>query len=154
MQTPWPTTNLTSPHPPTSFVSLAGSRLVVVDLRNPDPTVGPGDAKTLVVAGFPDKVKHYRPMVIHLLWNRETNQMELPKDMDKDTPIITHCSAGRRGQMAKEFLEQNGFTNVLNGGGPKEKECWAEFGGKWECWGVFSSVAAILVHLSYELEVH
>ena len=113
-----------------SFVSSARSRLVVVDLRNPNPTVEPGDAKTLVVAGFSDKVKHYRPMVIHLPWNCETNQMELPKDMDKDTPIITHCSAGRRGQMAKEFLEQNGFTNVLNGGGPKEKECWAEFGGK------------------------
>ncbi|KAL7479327.1 hypothetical protein ACHAW6_005067 [Cyclotella cf. meneghiniana] len=113
-----------------SFVSSAGSRLVVVDLRHPDPTVEPGDAETLAAAGLPDKVKHYRPMAIHLPWNRETNRMDLPKDVAKDTPIITHCSAGRRGQMAKEFLEKNGFTNVMNGGGPKEAECWAEFGGK------------------------
>jgi hypothetical protein len=25
--------------------------------------------------------------------------------------------------------KQNGFTNVLNGGGPKETDCWDEFGG-------------------------
>jgi len=31
---------------------------------------------------------------------------------------------GGRGQLAKEFLECNGFTNVLNGGGPKETDCW------------------------------
>ena len=63
-------------------------------------------------------------------WSRETNQMDLPENAAKDTPIITHCGGGGRGQMAKEFLEKNGFTNVLNGGGPKETECWAEFGHK------------------------
>lgn len=55
--------------------------------------------------------------------------MPLP-DLPKDTPIITHCGGGGRGQLAKEFLEQHGFQNVLNGGGPKETDCWAEFGHK------------------------
>jgi rhodanese-related sulfurtransferase len=54
--------------------------------------------------------------------------MPLPNVMDKDTPIITHCGGGGRGQKAKEYLEANGFTNVLNGGGPKETDCWNEFG--------------------------
>jgi rhodanese-related sulfurtransferase len=102
----------------------------VIDARHPDPAVEPGDAKSLAVAGFPDKVQNYRPMAINLPWNRETNQMDLPENVDMDTPIITHCGGGGRGQLAKEFLEKNGFTNVLNGGGPKEKECWAEYGDK------------------------
>ncbi len=51
-----------------------------------------------------------------------------PSDITKDTPIITHCGGGGRGQLAKDFLEMNGFSNVLNGGGPKETECWNEFG--------------------------
>ncbi|KAL7485964.1 hypothetical protein ACHAW6_011557 [Cyclotella cf. meneghiniana] len=113
-----------------SFVSSAGSRLLVIDVRHPDPAVEPGDAKSLAVAGFPDKVKNYRPMAINLPWNRETNQMDLPENVQADTPIITHCGGGGRGQLAKDFLEKNGFTNVLNGGGPKEKECWAEYGYK------------------------
>ena len=57
--------------------------------------------------------------------------MPLPPDsVPKDAPMITHCGGGGRGQLAKEYLEKNGYTNVLNGGGPKETECWAEFGSK------------------------
>lgn len=44
--------------------------------------------------------------------------------------IITHCGGGGRGQKAKLFLEANGFGNVVNGGGPEDSECWAEFGTK------------------------
>jgi rhodanese-related sulfurtransferase len=109
------------------FVSNAGSKLLVVDVRHPDPAVEPGDAKSLAVAGFPDG--KYRPNAINLPWSRESNGMELPS-VEKDTPIITHCGGGGRGQKAKEYLETNGFTNVLNGGGPKETECWAEYGDK------------------------
>ena len=111
------------------FVSNAGSKLLVVDLRHPDPTVEPDDAKSLAIAGFPDITKNYRPHAINLPWSRENNGMELPS-VDKDTPIITHCVGGLRGQKAKEYLEKNGFTNVLNGGGLKETECWAEYGDK------------------------
>ena len=109
------------------FVSTAGSKLLVVDVRHPDASVEPGDAKSLAVAGFPDG--KYRPQAVSLPWSRESDSMELP-DAEKDTPIITHCGGGGRGQKAKDYLTKNGFTNVLNGGGPKETECWAEFGDK------------------------
>ncbi len=44
--------------------------------------------------------------------------------------VITHCGGGGRGQKAKLFLEANGFKNVLNGGGPEDKDCWATFSAK------------------------
>ena len=118
-----------SPSDLQSFVSSAGSRLLVVDLRHPDPNVEPDDVKSLAVAGLPDSSKCYRPRAVHLPWSRETNSMEIPK-VEKDTPIITHCGAGGRGQMAKSFLESHGFTKVINGGGPKELDCWAVYGEK------------------------
>ena len=49
---------------------------------------------------------------------------------DKSTPIITHCGGGGRGQKAKDYLTAQGFTNVANGGGPEDDECWAVFGAK------------------------
>ena len=118
-----------SPSELQSFVSTAGSRLLVVDVRHPDPDVEPGDVKSLAVAGFPNASNNYRPQAVNLPWSRETNSMDIP-NADKDTPIITHCGGGGRGQLAKEFLESHGFTNVINGGGPKEVDCWAEFGHK------------------------
>mmetsp|Transcript_17509 Transcript_17509/g.30151 ORF Transcript_17509/g.30151 Transcript_17509/m.30151 type:complete len:183 (+) Transcript_17509:106-654(+) len=120
---------VSSPSELKDFVSSAGSKLLVVDVRHPDATVEPGDAKSLAVAGFPDKEKDYRPQAVNLPWSRESKSMEFPV-ADKDTPIITHCGGGGRGQKAKDYLEKNGFTNVLNGGGPKETDCWAEFGDK------------------------
>ncbi len=100
----------------------------MVDVRHPDSTVEPGDVKSLAVAGFPDG-KGYRPMAVNLPWSRDARSMELPS-VDTDTPIITHCGGGGRGEKAREFLTKNGFTNVLNGGGPKETACWAEYGSK------------------------
>ena len=118
-----------SPEELQDFVTKAGDRLLVVDTRNTDFDVEPGDQKSLAVAGLPSE--SYRPKAKHLLWDRANNTMPLlPDDTPKDTPIITHCGAGTRGQLAKEFLEQHGFTNVINGGGPKEKECWAVYGHK------------------------
>lgn len=119
-----------SPSELKEFVSSAGSKLLVVDVRHPDASVEPGDVKSLAVAGFPDSTKNYRPNAINLPWSRETNSMELPSDVSKDTPIITHCGGGGRGQKAKDYLESKGYTDVLNGGGPKETDCWAEYGDK------------------------
>ena len=34
----------------------------------------------------------------------------------KAAPIITHCGGGGRGQKAKDYLDSQGFTNVVNGG--------------------------------------
>jgi rhodanese-related sulfurtransferase len=109
------------------FVSSAGSKLLVIDVRHPDASVEPSDAKSIERTGLPDPTKNYRPQAINLPWSRASNSMELP-NVDKDTPIITHCGGGWRGQEAKEYLEKHGFTNVLNGGGPREQEEWHEFG--------------------------
>mmetsp|Transcript_24381 Transcript_24381/g.50275 ORF Transcript_24381/g.50275 Transcript_24381/m.50275 type:complete len:168 (-) Transcript_24381:221-724(-) len=118
---------VSSPEELKSFVASAGSNLLVVDVRNPDADKEPGDQKSLAVAPLPSD--DTRPQGIHLVYDRETESMVLP-DVEKDTPIITHCGGGGRGQKAKDYLAANGFTNVLNGGGPKETECWAEFGDK------------------------
>jgi len=118
-----------SPSELRDFVTAAGDKLLVVDARHPDAAVEPGDAKSIAVAGFPDEAKTYRPHAVNLPWSRESGSMNLP-EAAKDTPIITHCGGGGRGQKAKDYLEKNGFTNVLNGGGPKETDCWAEFGDK------------------------
>jgi rhodanese-related sulfurtransferase len=119
----------------TAMVSSAGDALVVIDVRNPDASVEPGDQKSLAVAGLPssDGETQRRPQAKHLIWDRTTNSMPLGplEGLPKDTPIITHCGGGGRGQLAKEYLEQQaGFTNVLNGAGPKEKDLWAIYGDK------------------------
>ena len=118
---------VSSPEELKEFVATAGEKLVVVDVRNPDAGVEPGDQKSLAVAALPSE--EFRKQAVHLIWDRSANSMPLP-DVDKGTPIITHCGGGGRGQKAKDYLESNGFTSVLNGGGPKETECWAEFGEK------------------------
>jgi rhodanese-related sulfurtransferase len=116
-----------SPDELKNFVAAAGDSLVVIDTRNPDAASEPGDQKSFAVSGLPSQT--HRPQAINLIWDRSSDSMPLP-DLEKDTPIITHCGGGGRGQKAKEFLMKNGFTTVINGGGPKETECWNEFGGK------------------------
>ena len=79
-----------------------------------------------------------RPNAINLPYDRVTKSMDLSAveffdgapmlTQGKETPIITHCGGGGRGQKAKEYLEKNGFTNVINGGGPSVKEHWELFG--------------------------
>mmetsp|Transcript_9433 Transcript_9433/g.14474 ORF Transcript_9433/g.14474 Transcript_9433/m.14474 type:complete len:125 (-) Transcript_9433:208-582(-) len=118
---------VSSPEELREFVAQAGDNLLVIDVRNPDASVEPGDQRSLGVAGLPGP--GVRPQACNLIYNRETSSLPLP-DVGKDTPIITHCGGGGRGQLAKDFLIENGFANVLNGGGPKETECWNEFGDK------------------------
>ncbi|EEC45273.1 predicted protein [Phaeodactylum tricornutum CCAP 1055/1] len=122
-----PKAGVASPEELSNFVAAAGDSLVVIDTRNPDAEAEPGDQKSFAVSGLPSQT--HRPQAINLIWDRSSDSMPLP-DLEKDTPIITHCGGGGRGQKAKEFLEKNGFTTVINGGGPKEAECWNEFGGK------------------------
>eukprot|EP00980_Cylindrotheca_fusiformis_P029033 scaffold22701_cov123-Cylindrotheca_fusiformis.AAC.12 len=107
------------------FVKSAGDKLLVIDTRNADSSVEPGDQKSFAVAPLPSA--GVRPKAVNLVWDRESNSMPLP-EVEKDTFIITHCGGGGRGQKAKEFLKENGFENVVNGAGPKETDCWAEFG--------------------------
>jgi rhodanese-related sulfurtransferase len=113
-----------------AMVDSAGDKLVVVDVRNPDPEVEPGDQKSLAVAALPSTTN--RPQAIHAIWDRATNSMPMDalQDLPKDTPIITHCGGGGRGQKAKDYLQNQGFTNVLNGAGPKETDLWQVYGDK------------------------
>ena len=118
----------------TKMVESAGDKLVVVDVRNPDADKEPGDQKSLAVAPLPDPSNNkndVRPNGLHLIWDRDSASMPLPPStVAKDAPVITHCGGGGRGQKAKEFLESKGYTNVLNGAGPKETELWNVFGEK------------------------
>lgn len=102
-----------SPAELAAFVSDAGDALLVVDVRNPDSEAEPGDQKSLAVAALPSDTN--RPQALHLIWDRKSSSLPIP-DVPKDTPIITHCGGGGRGQLAKDFLLEKGFTNVLNGG--------------------------------------
>ena len=113
--------------------------IVVVDARNPDFSVEPGDAKwgaesTAPIAGTAAGAAAVpRPRAVNLVYDRVDSAMDLkplqPLLTDgMDTPIITHCGGGGRGQKAKLFLESAGYTNVINGGGPKVRELWEQFG--------------------------
>ena len=109
--------------------------VAVVDARNTDFVLEPGDEKygpggVNNIAGC-DGVS--RPRSVNLPYDRIAKNMDLvPLEplltSGKDTPIVTHCGGGGRGQKAKVFLEENGFTNVINGGGPKETTLWNIFG--------------------------
>jgi rhodanese-related sulfurtransferase len=39
------------------------------------------------------------------------------KGLKKDSPILVYCRSGRRSAMARTALEQQGYTNILDGGG-------------------------------------
>mmetsp|Transcript_44685 Transcript_44685/g.50443 ORF Transcript_44685/g.50443 Transcript_44685/m.50443 type:complete len:195 (-) Transcript_44685:98-682(-) len=122
----------------TTFVNKAGSYLVVIDVRNPDATKEPGDQKSLAVAPLPISTTNSngvegvgRSSALHLIWDREAASMPLPPaTISKNAPIITHCGGGGRGQKAKDYLESKGYTNVVNGAGPKETELWKIYGEK------------------------
>jgi len=131
------------------FLNKHGTSVVVVDARNKNFKLEPGDEKYAQnIAGNPPLIhdddyfmKHApedRPNAINLPFDRVTKSMKIDEmiffdgssmlSQGKDTPIITHCGGGGRGQRAKDYLESQGFTNVLNGGGPSVKEHWSLFG--------------------------
>jgi len=120
---------VSSPEELAAFVAAAGDALVVVDVRNTDFAVEPGDEKTHAKAPIGDPA---RKAAVNIAYDRNANSMDLTllAQTDKAAPIITHCGGGGRGQKGKDFLMANGFTNVMNGGGPEDDECWAVFGGK------------------------
>ena len=39
---------------------------------------------------------------------------ERMNELDREAEIVIHCHAGVRSQRAAEFLQQNGFKNVVN----------------------------------------
>ena len=117
----------------------AGKTVLVVDARNPDFTIEPDDEKFGGDAGtapISDCGTAKRPNALNIPFDRATGS--LPADGvellnakaggDKGVPIVTHCGGGGRGQKAKDYLIGLGYTNVVNGGGPKVTELWERFG--------------------------
>ncbi|MDD9180270.1 MULTISPECIES: rhodanese-like domain-containing protein [Aliivibrio] len=41
-------------------------------------------------------------------------------NIDKDTPIVVYCRSGARSGRAMSYLQQEGYTQVHNGGGLEE----------------------------------
>jgi rhodanese-related sulfurtransferase len=121
-----------------TFVTNAGAGLIVVDVRNPDFAVEPGDGKNNEKAPIAD-CGGARARAVNVIYDRGSSSMDLSSIPQAwieagggkaTVPVITHCGGGGRGQKAKEFLEANGFGNVVNGGGPEDDECWQVFGSK------------------------
>jgi len=121
-----------------AFVSKNdGKTIFVVDARNPDFSVEPDDETFGGPSGsapITDCGTAARPNALNIPFDRAAGC--LPKDGldaleakgDKDVPIVTHCGGGGRGQKAKDYLLGLGYTNVVNGGGPKVTELWERFG--------------------------
>ncbi len=61
---------------------------------------------------------HY-PNAINLNFETIDNTI-LTLELSKDTEIYVYCRSGRRSGLAKTMLEQQGFTNVINGINQKE----------------------------------
>ena len=49
---------------------------------------------------------------------------------DRDTPLLVHCAVGGRSARASAWLEQMGYTNVVNVKAPISR--WQAAGGEWE----------------------
>lgn len=112
------------------------SKIVIVDARNPDFSVEPSDELYGSINGkFPiaDCGTEKRPNALNVPFDRTKkalsgSNVDILQTFEKDRAIITHCGGGGRGQKSKEWLEKEGFTNVVNGGGPQVTELWDMFG--------------------------
>ena len=114
----------------------ASKKIVIVDARNPDFSVEPSDELYGSTHGkFPiaDCGTEKRPNALNAPFDRTKkalsgSNVDILQTFEKDRAIITHCGGGGRGQKSKEWLEKEGFTNVVNGGGPQVSELWDMFG--------------------------
>ncbi len=122
---------VSSPAELAAFLSRAGAHLAVVDARAPDAAAEPSSALGALAPSAA------RPRAVSAPLDRATGALPLAAipaawvdaaGGREKLFVITHCGGGGRGQKAKDFLLKNGFTNVLNGGGPEDGECWAVFG--------------------------
>lgn len=113
-----------------AFIIRAGVHLAVVDARaadaasEPSSSIGPlapSASRPRAVSAPLDRATGALPLeAIPAAWVEAAGGRA-------NLFVITHCGGGGRGQKAKDFLLKNGFVHVLNGGGPEDAECWAEF---------------------------
>ena len=113
------------------------SKITIIDSRNPDFLAEPSDELYGSSNGlFPiaDCGTEKRPNALNVPFDRTkkalsgSNVESILTTFEKDRAIITHCGGGGRGQKSKEWLEKEGFTNVINGGGPQVTKLWDMFG--------------------------
>ena len=115
------------------FANNSKSDIIVIDARNTDFEIEPGDEKHAGNIAENDHGKIRGPRALNLPYcrkkklNLNIEKLEALLTKGKDTPIITHCGGGGRGQKTKVYLESLGYSNVLNGGGPNVPEHWEYF---------------------------
>ena len=117
-----------------AFLSAATDEVVVLDVRSIEEDGQKANERgaSHAIAGTA-LGKERRPTALNIIFDRASKSMDLsqlPDVVTKSTPIITHCGSGGRGQKARLYLESQGFTNVLNGGGPTVDELWERYGTK------------------------
>jgi|TARA_B110000003_G_scaffold258741_1_gene278170 rhodanese-related sulfurtransferase len=119
------------------FSANQGKTVVVLDARNSDFSVEPSDEQFGGPQGsapIADCGTSARPNAVNCAFDRSANALrdlqvlEAKTGGNKSTPIITHCGGGGRGQKAKEYLISQGYSNVINGGGPAVEALWKTFG--------------------------
>lgn len=81
-----------------------------MDVRNPDASKEPGDQKSIAVAGLPSE--SFRPQAVSLVYDRDTSSMPLP-DVQKDTPIITHCGGGELTHLMILLFFEDGYFSLF-----------------------------------------
>lgn len=94
--------------------ALENKKAVLVDNRSPDEIRSSGKVqyKSLAWVNAPGS-----PFDCPSLANGGAEKV-LPGD--KGTPIIVYCASGKRAQKAKNILEEEGYTQVLNAGGMED----------------------------------
>jgi rhodanese-related sulfurtransferase len=122
-----------SPSQLSAFLSAAGPHICILDARAPEAAAEPSSSLGALAPSAS------RPRAISAPLDRATGELPLAAippawiaaagGKDK-LCIITHCGGGGRGQKAKDFLLKSGFSQVLNGGGPEDAECWAVIGSR------------------------
>jgi len=122
-----------SPSELRAFLARAGAHLVVVDARAADAAAEPSSALGALAPCAA------RPRAVSAPLDRATGALDLAAipaawvdaaGGRERLFAVTHCGGGGRGQKAKDFLLKHGFVNVINGGGPEDAECWAEFSAR------------------------
>ena len=93
------------------FVAKAGANLIVLDARNTDFSVEPGDEATNAKAPIGASS---RARAVNAPFDRKANALDvslIPQEWidaaggKEAVPVITHCGGGGRGQKAKDYLE-------------------------------------------------
>lgn len=88
---------------PAKAKEMIANGAVVIDVRTPDEYSG-------------DHLAQATNIPLDQLGSRLADVEKLTGG-DKAKPVVLHCASGGRAGKAKKQLEEQGYTNVVNGGG-------------------------------------